>query len=196
MAAIEGFDHAPPAPPLPASEQESAARLECADWCNERDGHCNFEHVEVQCVCAGCSFCHSVTAAMSEARLLRLCPALRRTKTHFNGGASSAHIEPTIQPSAGMYNTEMLEGLDYVLDALHRRGMCAVLTLSNMWQWSGGFASYVWWATGEAPPKMTAVEQVCTSTARSESCCRAKGVLCCSLVRHLIGRRRGVCGWM
>jgi mannan endo-1,4-beta-mannosidase len=32
--------------------------------------------------------------------------------------------------------------------------MTVVLLLSNMWQWSGGFAAYVSWATGETAPPM------------------------------------------
>jgi mannan endo-1,4-beta-mannosidase len=48
----------------------------------------------------------------------------------------------------------VLEGLDFTLAAMSRRGMTAVLTLNNMWAWSGGFASYVAWATGEPAPHM------------------------------------------
>lgn len=65
-----------------------------------------------------------------------------------------------MQPSAGVYNEEVIEGLDFAVQAIGERGMTAVLTLGNMWQWSGGFASYVWWATGEKPPRMTTHDQV------------------------------------
>jgi mannan endo-1,4-beta-mannosidase len=32
--------------------------------------------------------------------------------------------------------------------------MTVVVLLNNMWQWSGGFAAYVSWATGETVPPM------------------------------------------
>lgn len=70
------------------------------------------------------------------------------------GVGRSAHMVPPIQPVAGQFNDDILEGLDYALAAMGQRGMTAVLTLSNMWQWSGGFASYVHWATMEPAPEM------------------------------------------
>lgn len=162
MAALEGFDHAPPAPPLSREElaQIAAARLSCANWCNERDGHCDFEHVADQCVCAGCAFCARVVEEMGEKRLNHACPSTGAHTGELHWGEGSAHIVPTMQPSAGVYEPELLEGLDFALHEIGARGMTAVLTLGNMWQWSGGFAAYVWWATGERPPKMTAREQV------------------------------------
>lgn len=158
MAAIEGFEAAPPAPPQ--AQQPEVPRLQCAEWCNVRDGHCDFEHVSEQCVCAGCDFCLDATRALG-ARLQQVCPATApRKRPAYDGGASSCHIEPTMQPSAGVYNEEVIEGLDFAVQAIGERGMTAVLTLGNMWQWSGGFASYVWWATGEKPPRMTTHDQV------------------------------------
>jgi mannan endo-1,4-beta-mannosidase len=63
-------------------------------------------------------------------------------------------MKPEIQPTQGEYNENILRGLDFALAALAARRMTAVLTLNNMWQWSGGFASYVAWATGEPAPRM------------------------------------------
>ena len=45
-----------------------------------------------------------------------------------------------------VYNTQVLEGLDYLLDELEKRDMKAVLYLNNAWEWSGGFSTYLEWA--------------------------------------------------
>ena len=57
-------------------------------------------------------------------------------------------IVPSMQPSPGVYNTEILEGLDFVLDEMGKRGMHAIMCLNNFWHWSGGFAQYIAWSTG------------------------------------------------
>ncbi len=64
----------------------------------------------------------------------------------------TAHIRPTLQPQAGIYNDTLLDGLDYLLADLEQRGMQAVLYLNNAWEWSGGYAQYVSWATGTYMP--------------------------------------------
>jgi mannan endo-1,4-beta-mannosidase len=46
----------------------------------------------------------------------------------------------------------LLGGLDFCLAEMAKRDMHAVLYLSNYWQWSGGFAQYVRWITGETIP--------------------------------------------
>lgn len=56
------------------------------------------------------------------------------------------HIEP------GVYNEELLKGLDFTLVEMDKRGMKAVVFLNNYWQWSGGMSQYVSWATGEPIP--------------------------------------------
>lgn len=55
-------------------------------------------------------------------------------------------MRPSLMPSPGNYNEHILAGLDYLLDAMDRHSMTAVVTLNNFWQWSGGFAQYVSWA--------------------------------------------------
>ena len=57
-----------------------------------------------------------------------------------------SHISPTLQPSPGVYNAQLLEGLDYLLAELEKRDMKAVLYLNNAWEWSGGFSTYLEWA--------------------------------------------------
>jgi mannan endo-1,4-beta-mannosidase len=61
-------------------------------------------------------------------------------------------IHPAAQPSSGEYDERVLRGLDFLLAEMGRRGMRAVLVLNNFFQWSGGMAQYVSWATGEPIP--------------------------------------------
>lgn len=61
-------------------------------------------------------------------------------------------IAPTLQKSPGVYDRTLLEGLDYLMAELGRRGMSAVLYLNNTWEWSGGYGTYLEWAgAGKSP---------------------------------------------
>jgi mannan endo-1,4-beta-mannosidase len=53
---------------------------------------------------------------------------------------------PSMQPSAGEYNQEILEGLDFLLAEMQARDMHAVMCLTNFWNWSGGIPQYLVWA--------------------------------------------------
>ena len=44
------------------------------------------------------------------------------------------------------------QGLDFCLAEMAKRNMRGILFLSNYWQWSGSFAQYVRWITGETIP--------------------------------------------
>ena len=46
----------------------------------------------------------------------------------------------------------LLRGLDFCLAEMARRDQRGILFLSNYWQWSGSFAQYVRWVTGENIP--------------------------------------------
>lgn len=59
---------------------------------------------------------------------------------------------PALQPELGKYNEDLLKGLDFLLVEMAKRDMVAVVCLNNMWPWSGGFAQYVNWVTGETIP--------------------------------------------
>jgi mannan endo-1,4-beta-mannosidase len=61
-------------------------------------------------------------------------------------------VKPSVQPEPGVYNEEVLKGLDFLLAEMDKRGMRAVLVLNNFFQWSGGMAQYISWATGEPIP--------------------------------------------
>ncbi|MFH0989524.1 MAG: mannanase [bacterium] len=61
-------------------------------------------------------------------------------------------IKPAIQRAPGVLNDSLLVGLDFVLDEMSERHMHAVMFLNNYWEWSGGMAQYVAWATGADGP--------------------------------------------
>ncbi|MGC3956741.1 MAG: mannanase [Verrucomicrobiota bacterium] len=63
-----------------------------------------------------------------------------------------AAISRGITRSPGEYDETLLQGLDFCLAEMAQRDMRAILFLSNYWQWSGGFAQYVRWVTGESIP--------------------------------------------
>ena len=46
----------------------------------------------------------------------------------------------------------LLQGLDFCLAEMAKRDQHGILFVSNYWQWSGSFAQYVRWATGETIP--------------------------------------------
>jgi mannan endo-1,4-beta-mannosidase len=50
------------------------------------------------------------------------------------------------------WDEDLLSGLDFCLAEMAKRDMRAVLFVSNYWQWSGGFAQYVRWITGDTIP--------------------------------------------
>lgn len=54
-------------------------------------------------------------------------------------------LKPAIQNSLGVYNEDLLEGLDFLLSEMRKRDMHAVIFLNNYWEWSGGMAQYNSW---------------------------------------------------
>ena len=67
-----------------------------------------------------------------------------------------SHIQPVLQTAPGVYNDTILDGLDYLMAELERRGMKAVLYLNNSWEWSGGYGTYLQWAGCGVAPDPTA----------------------------------------
>jgi mannan endo-1,4-beta-mannosidase len=53
---------------------------------------------------------------------------------------------PALQSAPGVYNPEVLDGLDYLLQEMETREMYAIMCLTNFWNWSGGMAQYLVWA--------------------------------------------------
>ena len=66
--------------------------------------------------------------------------------------ALTAAVRTAITEAPGVWNEDLLQGLDFCLTEMAKRDQRAVLYLTNYWQWSGGMAQYVCWATGEAIP--------------------------------------------
>lgn len=58
-------------------------------------------------------------------------------------------VKPAFQEGPGRINSNLLLGLDYLLNEMAKRDMKAVLVLNNYWQWSGGMSQYVNWVTGD-----------------------------------------------
>ncbi len=54
-------------------------------------------------------------------------------------------VTPALQVAPGTYNEELLDGLDYLLAEMGRRGLHAILFLNNAWDWSGGYSQYLNW---------------------------------------------------
>lgn len=50
------------------------------------------------------------------------------------------------------WDEDLLAGLDFCLAEMAKRDMRGILFVSNFWQWSGSFAQYVRWITGEEIP--------------------------------------------
>jgi len=55
-------------------------------------------------------------------------------------------MAPALQTSPGVYNEDVLEGLDFLLFEMRKRDMKAVMCLNNFWPWSGGMSQYLIWA--------------------------------------------------
>ncbi len=55
-------------------------------------------------------------------------------------------IKPSLQVSPGVYNYDVLVGLDSLLVEMSKRNMHAVVCLGNFWPWTGGMAQYLRWA--------------------------------------------------
>ncbi|HSC89723.1 MAG TPA: beta-mannosidase [Polyangiaceae bacterium] len=54
-------------------------------------------------------------------------------------------LSPAFCDASPDYDAELLGGLDFVLDELRRRGLHAILYLTNFWEWSGGMVTYRSW---------------------------------------------------
>ena len=107
-------------------------------------------------------------------------------------------VSPSLQPSAGVFNEQIAGGLDYTLAALERRGMDAIVTLNNMWPWSGGFGQYVRWAGGDAipyPPPAEGGDWFVFETYASQFYTNANAIaLADASVRYVVSRTSTVTG--
>lgn len=59
---------------------------------------------------------------------------------------------PALMISPGVYDENVLDGLDFFIAEVGKRDMKAVMVLNNYWQWSGGMGQYVSWSDGTPIP--------------------------------------------
>ena len=57
-------------------------------------------------------------------------------------------VRPTFRNRTSRFNEKLLVGLDHALAEIGRRGMTAVIYLTNFWEWSGGMMTYLYWTNG------------------------------------------------
>jgi mannan endo-1,4-beta-mannosidase len=105
--------------------------------------------------------CYSSDAALpgGRARLIRELDRLQSmgvNNIRLLAGSESSDLVASIQQGITMaphiYYENLLAGLDFTLAEMAKRDMRGILFVSNYWQWSGGFAQYVRWITGETIP--------------------------------------------
>jgi mannan endo-1,4-beta-mannosidase len=57
-------------------------------------------------------------------------------------------ITPAFRTRSDDYSETLLRGLDYALAEMGKRGLRAVIYLTNFWEWSGGMGTYLLWNNG------------------------------------------------
>jgi mannan endo-1,4-beta-mannosidase len=58
-------------------------------------------------------------------------------------------VKPGFSKPGGALDAALLGGLDFALAEIAKRGMTAVVCLGNFWEWSGGFATWLYRVTGQ-----------------------------------------------
>ncbi|NND04999.1 MAG: cellulase family glycosylhydrolase [Saprospiraceae bacterium] len=61
-------------------------------------------------------------------------------------------VQPPLRETPEIYNQDLLEGLDFLLEEMASRKMKAVVCLGNFWPWSGGMAQLIAWSEGRSIP--------------------------------------------
>src|SRR5689334_11516733 len=57
-------------------------------------------------------------------------------------------VRPTFRNRTRKFNETLLRGLDHALAEMGKRGLTAVIYLTNFWEWSGGMMTYLYWTNG------------------------------------------------
>jgi len=78
---------------------------------------------------------------------LRVLGAVEECKTR-------SALQPVTQTAPGVYNEDVLQGLDFLVQEAGRRNMKLVIFLNNYWDWSGGMPQYLAWSDGGAAPTL------------------------------------------
>ncbi len=111
------------------------------------------------------------------------------------GEPGTSHIEPIMQPRPGEFNDTLLEGMDYLLADLERRNMKAVVYLTNAWEWSGGYGSYLeWTGHGKAPVPATDGYNTYVNYAKQFVLSDSAKQLALNTVRKIVGRTNSITG--
>lgn len=105
------------------------------------------------------------------------------------------HISPVLQTEPGVYNDTLLVGLDRFIAELERREMKAVIYLTNAWEWSGGYGSYLQWTGhGVAPvPGIDGYREYVDHVAQFVRSPQARK-MAVDNARHIVGRVNSVTG--
>lgn len=100
-----------------------------------------------------------------------------------------SHIMPVLQTAPGEYNDTILDGLDYLMSQLEKRGMKAVIYLNNAWEWSGGYGTYLDWAgAGKTPnPAIEGYQSYMDHVAQFVKNDSAKS-MAANHIRNIVGR--------
>jgi mannan endo-1,4-beta-mannosidase len=61
-------------------------------------------------------------------------------------------MTPALMNKPGDYDEDVLDGFDFAMAEISKRGLTAVVCFNNFWHWSGGFSQYVNWITSEPIP--------------------------------------------
>ena len=67
------------------------------------------------------------------------------------GASELSPLKNSLQPAfhdRQSRNEGLLDGLDFLLAEMGAREMRALIYLGNIWEWSGGFATYLYWTNG------------------------------------------------
>lgn len=61
------------------------------------------------------------------------------------GGDQDFTVREPLQTKKGVFDENLLEGLDFLLAEMKKRDLTAILYFTNNWEWSGGMAKYLEW---------------------------------------------------
>ncbi len=152
-----------PGTAAPAQPPATAQARSAADFVRVRDGH--FEIAGQPYYFFGVNFWFGMNLGAEgpggdRPRLIRELDRLqalgvtnlRLTAASEGPPTEQSRVVPPVQPAAGKYDEKVLRGLDFLLAEMAKRHMRGVLILNNFFQWTGGMAQYVSWATGEPIP--------------------------------------------
>jgi mannan endo-1,4-beta-mannosidase len=140
----------------------SARKFSSEDFVSVRDGKFHLRGQPHFYVGTNMWFgCYVSDAALSggRARLVRELDRLQsigvtniRLLAGSESSALAASIKRGITRAPDDLDENLLGGLDFTLAEMAKRDMRGILFVSNYWQWSGGFAQYVRWNSGEEIP--------------------------------------------